>query len=74
MSAQTADRPTTTRRESATGRPLLTMPEAARALGLNLKTVEKAVKGGDLPAVKLGARRWVRAADIDKLLTPVKSA
>ena len=70
MSATTTDRRTATRRETATGHPLLTMPEAAKALGLNLKTVEKAVKNGDLPAVRLGARNWVRAADIDRVLTP----
>ena len=38
-------------------RPLLTYPEAAELLRIDVRTVYAMVRRGDLPAVKLGTRR-----------------
>jgi excisionase family DNA binding protein len=38
-------------------RPLLTYPEAAELLRIDVRTVYAMVRRGDLPAVKLGDRR-----------------
>ncbi len=38
-------------------RPLLTYPEAAEVLRIDVRTVYAMVRRGDLPAVKLGTRR-----------------
>ncbi|MDP9365277.1 MAG: helix-turn-helix domain-containing protein [Chloroflexota bacterium] len=63
MSAQTIDRPAQTPR-------MLTIDEAAAVLRMHRVTVYRHVNGGRLPSVKVGGRRLVPAAELDKLLTP----
>lgn len=57
-------------RDATTGNRLLTLPDAAKALGLDEQTVRKLAKAGELGAVKLGARYYVPSAAVDRLLTP----
>ena len=48
---------------------MLTIDETAALLRLHRVTVYKHVSGGRLPSVKIGGRRLVPAAELDKLLT-----
>jgi excisionase family DNA binding protein len=56
------------------GRPLQGQPmaprrnEAARALGLSIRTVDRAIKRGDLHAKRYGARVLVPTAEIERYL------
>jgi len=53
---------------------MLRVPEAARRYGLHDDTVRRAIKRGELPAVRAFNRTWIRETDLDRLLTPVQSA
>ena len=46
----------------------ISMQEAADRLGVSLFTVKKLIYQGELPSIKLGARRLVPVAAIDKLV------
>jgi excisionase family DNA binding protein len=48
--------------------------EAARALGLSITTVDRAIKRGDLHAKKYGARILVPRAEIDRYLAALQEA
>ena len=43
---------------------LLTVPEAARSLGLGRSTLFAMIAAGTIPAVKVGGARRVRASDL----------
>ncbi|MFE3059845.1 helix-turn-helix domain-containing protein [Nocardia sp. NPDC059239] len=49
------------------GEPTISIPDAARLLGIGRSTVYAAVKSGELPAIRVGHRvripsRWIREA------------
>ena len=46
----------------------ISMQEAADRLGVSLFTIKKLIYQGELPSIKLGARRLVPVAAIDKLV------
>ena len=44
---------------------LLTLPQAARALGLGERTLRRLVRSGEVPSVKVGSRVLVRHRDLE---------
>lgn len=57
----------------ATPPEYITIPEAARWAGKNPETVRRWVRGGLLPAYRMGAdrRMLVRQADLEAMLAPI---
>jgi len=49
---------------------MLRVPEAARRFGLHDDTIRRAIRRGELPAVRAFNRTWVREEDLETLLTP----
>lgn len=47
---------------------VLTAPEVAEILGLSLRSVRSAMTSGELPVVRIGARVWVKTAELRRLL------
>jgi excisionase family DNA binding protein len=45
--------------------PLLTVDETATALKVCTRTVRRAIKSGELPAVRLGRQYRIRRRDLD---------
>lgn len=70
----TESRSLAVRRVSPSGRPLRSLPETAKELGVSVEAVRTWAKTGDLPTVRLGSRFYVLAAELDKLLTPQSGA
>ncbi len=58
----------TTERERADARPLMTMPEVARALGCNRVTAWRRAVRGELPHVRAGNRLLVPRAKLAAIL------
>jgi excisionase family DNA binding protein len=58
--------------EDKTERRTLSVPEAAKALGIGLSCAYEAARTGDLPTVKIGKRILVPTAALDRLLEGVK--
>jgi len=60
--------------ELATNEPriLLAYPEAARRLGIGHRTLRGLVYSGRLPAVRVGARRLIAAADLDAFVDELR--
>ena len=52
---------------------LLRVPEVARRYGLHEDTVRRAIKRGELSAVRAFGRTWVREEELERLLTPRKA-
>ncbi len=52
---------------------LYTIPAAAKALGISVVTVFRRLKDGSIPFVQLGPRRYIPAAFIETLATPMAS-
>lgn len=52
----------------------LSLPEAARYLGVSADTIRRRIKDGTLPAVLLAGRYRIRAADLDALVSDRKAA
>jgi excisionase family DNA binding protein len=50
-------------------RPLMTLEEAARWLGVSRHTIGRWIDDGELRSVLVGSRRKVRPADIDAYLS-----
>ncbi len=46
----------------------ISMQEAADRLGINLFTLKKLVYQGEIPSIKLGARRLVPVVAIDRMI------
>ena len=56
-----------------TGRPFLTVTEAADELAVTERFIRKLIADGDLPAVKVGARVVrIRRSDLEDLLRPAR--
>ena len=53
---------------------LLRVPQAARRYDVHDDTVRRAIKRGELPAVRAFNRTWVREEDLERLFTPRKTA
>ena len=51
-------------------RIVLTVPEAARALGLGRNQAYAAVRRGELPAIRVGRRLLVPLAALERLVDP----
>lgn len=51
---------------------LLSVPDAARELGVCSSTVRNLMKSGELPSVKLRRRRLIASADIDALIAKLR--
>ena len=49
---------------------MLRVPEAARRYCLHDDTIRRAIRRGELPAVRAFNRTWVREEDLEALLTP----
>lgn len=47
--------------------PLLTSAEVASILRKSIPTVNRAIRAGEIPSVKVGGRRYVATADLRKL-------
>jgi excisionase family DNA binding protein len=47
---------------------LMTVTEAAASLGVSARTVERMLRDGRLPSVRIGAARMIGATDVDVLL------
>jgi excisionase family DNA binding protein len=57
----------------STGRPFLTVAEAADELAVTERFIRKLIADGDLPAVKVGARVVrIRRTDLEDLLRPAR--
>lgn len=57
----------------STGRPFLTVAEAADELAVTERFIRKLIADGDLRAVKVGARVVrIRRADLEELLRPAR--
>jgi excisionase family DNA binding protein len=54
--------------ESEAGEGLLTIPEAARRLKIDPKTLRKALANGEVKSVKLAGALRVPAAEVERLL------
>lgn len=53
---------------------LLTPKEAADLLRLNIETVRRLLRTGQLPGCKVGRRQWrTRRADLDAYLQPARA-
>ena len=65
MSATTADPPAE--------RGLLTIPEAARRLGIHVRTLRQAISRGQVRAVELASVRRIPLAEVERLLAAAKS-
>ena len=48
--------------------PLLTVAEVADALRVSTMTVYRLIKGGDIPALRVGKNYRIRQADLDEYL------
>ena len=57
-----------TNRSSVAQGELFTAEEAARRLGVKLKTVYRFIEDGELPATRVGRRHRVSAEDLDRFL------
>jgi excisionase family DNA binding protein len=57
------------RAESASG--TLSVPEAARLLGIGRNTAYEAIRRGELPALRIGRRLLVPRAALESLLSAV---
>lgn len=55
-------------RERRDGRPLLSVPEAARYLGVHETTVRKLIRRGELRSTKVGADTRIFPSDLDAYL------
>lgn len=55
-------------------RETVTVPEAARRLGIGRSTAFAAAKRGDLPSIRIGGRVVVPIAALDRLLAGEKRA
>ena len=55
-------------------RQTVTVPEAARRLGIGRNSGYDAVKAGELPVIRIGKRLLVPKAALDRLLDPIKAA
>jgi excisionase family DNA binding protein len=53
-------------------RLLLSYPEAARALGVSERTLRSQVYRGTLPAVKIGSRRLIALADLERFVAALR--
>ena len=61
--------------ETVSRRPqLISVPDAARELGVCSSTVRNLMKSGELPSVKLRRRRFIATADIDALIAKLREA
>ena len=49
-------------------RKTMTVPEAAKALGLGRNAAYQAVRRGEIPSITIGRRRLVPVAALDRLL------
>lgn len=47
---------------------LLTRPEAAEALRISLATLNRHVKTGLIPVIKIGGRRFIRKDAVEKII------
>lgn len=53
--------------------PFLTIPEAAKRLGIPDWTLRKAVKRGDIPAFNFATNRWrVRMSEIEQAVRAIR--
>ena len=50
------------------GAQLIALSEAARMLGVSIYTIRRLVARGEVIAVNIGARRLVRATEIDRIV------
>ena len=58
-----------------TGRPFLTVAEAADELAVTERFIRRLIADGDLPAVKVGARVVrIRRSDLEDSLRPARAA
>lgn len=56
-------------------RLLLTVPEAAEALGIGVRTAWRLIERGDLPSVRVGRRsRRVRHEDLEAFVEQLEAA
>ncbi|MGI8475441.1 MAG: excisionase family DNA-binding protein, partial [Thermomicrobiales bacterium] len=51
-----------------TPKPFMTKPEAARALGVSLWSIDRGVKSGRLPSVRIASRVLIPAAAVQALI------
>ena len=54
------------RRADSSPRLALTVPEAAKAIGVSPRQIYNLARDYGLPTIKIGGRRLVRCADLDK--------
>jgi excisionase family DNA binding protein len=47
----------------------MTVTEAAASLGVSARTVERMLRDGRLPSVRIGAARMIGATDVDVLIS-----
>lgn len=52
---------------------LISVKEAAKALGLGRTTIYELINGGQLEAVKLGSRRLIKVASMQRLIAGASS-
>lgn len=49
-------------------RQTLTVPEAAKILGIHVQTAYVWARRGDIPAIRLGGRLLVKRAELERML------
>ena len=55
-------------KERESGRRLLTVQEAARALGMGYSTLRRRIAAGELEAIRLGRSRRIRPEELDAFI------